>query len=78
MVEFGSGPTGGGQFSESKGAKKSDLMNICACGNHADIKGYCEICLEKLGKKHDYLVQKFEDLNKEYAKFKPDDIKKQD
>ena len=51
-------------------------MKLCACGNSADLKGYCEKCLEKLGKKHDYLVKKFENLNKEYDKFKPADIKK--
>jgi len=51
-------------------------MSICACGNSADHKGYCEKCLEKLGKKHDYLVAKFEGLNKEREQFKPADIKK--
>ena len=74
MAEYAAGPVG--QLSDTKAARKQDLMSICACGQSADLKGYCEKCLEKLRNKHDYLVDKFENLNKEYEKFKPADIKK--
>lgn len=53
--------------------KNAELMMICACGNRAELKGYCMNCIDKLKKKHNYLVNKFEELNKEYDKYKPDD-----
>ena len=66
------------QMSESKGeARNQELMKICSCGQMADLKGYCFACIEKLKKKHEYLVKKFEALNKEYEQFKPDDLQKQ-
>jgi len=68
-----------GSTSTSASSKNSNSFRICACGSPDPVhKGYCEKCVEKFKTKFERLLEKFNQVKKEYDEYNSNDLSKAD